>query len=170
MLKIANLPVRMNSSRMILFQAKTFTSLQPSLQLEEENIEDIIDSNLAHGKVTIWTRGDDCIHSGKQSRRVKKLLTKSNIEFQENIINDSSEQQIISYCLLMHTGYGNFPNIYFGEEHIGGLDDLKAYLQDSSEASRIIDQNGISLTSTTDEETQSQQSNSEYRCFEKMAI
>ena len=27
--------------------------------------------------------------------------------------------------LTIHSGYSSFPNIYFGEEHIGGLDDLK---------------------------------------------
>ena len=27
--------------------------------------------------------------------------------------------------LTIHTGYTSFPNIYFGEEHVGGLDDLK---------------------------------------------
>ena len=52
----------------------------------------------------------------------------------------------------MHTGYENFPNIYFGEEHMGGLDDLKAYLLDSAATNRIIDQNGIVLSATTDDE------------------
>jgi glutaredoxin len=53
----------------------------------------MIENNLAHGKVTIWTRGDDCVSSGKQSSRAKKLLTKNNIEFQENIIKDHSPEQ-----------------------------------------------------------------------------
>ena len=29
----------------------------------------------------------------------------------------------------MHTGYTNFPNIYYGEEHIGGHDDIKVLLE-----------------------------------------
>ena len=29
----------------------------------------------------------------------------------------------------MHTGYTSFPNIYYGEEHIGGHDDIKVLLE-----------------------------------------
>jgi len=70
----------------------------------------------------------------------------------------------------MHTGYESFPNIYFGEEHVGGLDDLKAYLMDPSATHRIIDQNGIILSSTTDDEVSLSQESSEYRFFEKQAL
>jgi hypothetical protein len=71
----------------------------------------------------------------------------------------------------MHTGYANFPNIYFGEEHLGGLDDLKAYLMDTNATNRIIGQNGIviSATTTTDDEAAVSQENSEYRFSEKYA-
>jgi hypothetical protein len=70
----------------------------------------------------------------------------------------------------MHTGYETFPNIYFGEEHVGGLDDLKAYLMDKTETNRIIGQNGIVLSITTDDEkTESQESN-EYRFSEKYSL
>ena len=31
-------------------------------------------------------------------------------------------------ALTIHTGYSKFPNIYFGEDHIGGLDDLQGLL------------------------------------------
>ena len=70
----------------------------------------------------------------------------------------------------MHTGYESFPNIYFGEEHLGGLDDLKAYLSDTTAANRIIDQNGIVLSATTDDETAVSQERSEYRFSEKFAL
>lgn len=56
----------------------------------------------------------------------------------------------------MHTGYGSFPNIYFGEEHVGGFDDLKAYLQDKAVANRIIGQNGIVLSATTSDDEQTE--------------
>ena len=60
----------------------------------------------------------------------------------------------VKYCLMMHTGYARFPNIYFGEEHIGGIDDLIAYLQDQQTTDWVLDKNGISAT-TSDEETTS---------------
>lgn len=102
----------------------------------EDRIEETVESKLAHGKVTLWTRGDSCATTGSTSKKVKKLLTKNNIEFQENIVGE--DQPTMSYNLMMHTGYANFPNIYFGEEHVGGFDDLKAFLQDESVANRII--------------------------------
>ena len=39
------------------------------------------------------------------------------------MINPWSDE--IKLGLTIHTGYSAFPNIYFGEEHVGGLDDLK---------------------------------------------
>jgi hypothetical protein len=70
----------------------------------------------------------------------------------------------------MHTGYETFPNIYFGEEHVGGLDDLKAYLMDKTETNRIIDQNGIVLSTTTDDETAVSQERREYRFSDKYSL
>ena len=74
----------------------------------------------------------------------------------------------MSYALLMHTGYANYPNIYFGEEHVGGIDDLKAYLSDPQVTNRIIGENGIvlSVTTTSDEEASE---GSYTRCFEKLS-
>ena len=95
----------------------------------EESIEDFIEKNLVHGKVTIWTRGEDCSVSGNMSSKAKRLLAKNNIEFEERQVNDK-DHSFASYCLMMHTGYGTYPNIFFGEEHIGGYDDLKAYMLD----------------------------------------
>ena len=92
-------------------------------------------------------------------------MVKNNIEYQENIISPS--QNVISYALMMHTGYANFPNIYFGEEHVGGIDDLKAYLSDPSVANRIIGENGIVLSVTTSDEEVSEDSYE--RCFETLA-
>jgi glutaredoxin len=135
------------------------------MQREGESLEEMIESNLAHGKVTLWTRGDGCNATGKTSMKAKKLLMKNNIEFQENVVG--TDQNVISYSLLMHTGYSSYPNIYFGEEHVGGIDDLKAYLSDTSVANRIIGENGIvlSVTTTDDEEA----SESYQRCFEKLS-
>ena len=34
----------------------------------------------------------------------------------------------ISVALAMDTGFGAYPNIYFGKEHIGGIDDIKGLM------------------------------------------
>ena len=87
MLKLTrNIPKRFNSCKSLL-QHRSYSSMQVSqMKLEEAVSEEAIESNLAHGKVTIWTRGDQCINTGKNSQKVKKLLIKNNIEYQENII------------------------------------------------------------------------------------
>ena len=95
---------------------------------------------------------------------MKKLLTKNNIEFQENIVDQ--DKKLMNYALLMHTGYSQFPNIYFGEEHIGGIDDLKAYLADPLVAERIIGENGIVLSVTSSDE---EHGDSYSRCYEKLS-
>lgn len=49
----------------------------------------------------------------------------------------------------MHTGFTQFPNIYFGGEHIGGIDDLKSHFMTKQHASRILRDNGIKINVTT---------------------
>ena len=54
---------------------------------------------------------------------------------------------MISGALAMDTGYLNYPNIYFGKTHIGGLDDLKSHLQIPHHLQKLKD----SLISSTDD-------------------
>jgi hypothetical protein len=37
-------------------------------------IEELVLSKLSHGKVVLWTLGDSCIHSGRQTHEAKSLL------------------------------------------------------------------------------------------------
>ena len=60
----------------------------------------------------------------------KEILLKNNIDFEEQVITTDTagpQQRLIKGALAMHSGYHHFPNIYFGREHIGGVDDLKSY-------------------------------------------
>jgi len=51
----------------------------------------------------------------------------------------------------MHTGYTQYPSIYVGEEHVGGVDDLKSHLLNEQSTLRLFRDNGIQQgTSTTD--------------------
>jgi glutaredoxin len=57
--------------------------------------------------------------------KVKYILDKYNIKYEEINVQDTPWSDSIKLALSMHTGYQSFPNIYFGHEHIGGLDDLQ---------------------------------------------
>lgn len=48
----------------------------------------------------------------------------------------------------MHSGYAYYPNIYFGQQHIGGFDDLHSHLACDKAASRVLNDNGIPTTSS----------------------
>lgn len=82
-------------------------------------------SQLAEGKVTIWTEGDNDIRSGRTSKKVKKILNKHQIPFTEVDITKLPWEECTAQGLHMHTGFETFPNIYLGTEHMGGLDDLQ---------------------------------------------
>ena len=102
-----------------------------------------------HGVVTVWTKNDIC----EQTLEVKKLLNESNIEFEEIRLDKeySGKQEFVSAALTLHSGYSGFPNIFFGEEHIGGLDDLKAHILDQKSVNRAIEANGITMSSATED-------------------
>ena len=83
------------------------------------------------GEVVLWTKGDSCTKSGRHSAKAKELLKKHAIEFREISLTEVSTPILnqITSALALDTGYLNFPNIYYGTTHIGGLDDLKSHLQ-----------------------------------------
>lgn len=43
----------------------------------------------------------------------------------------------------MHTGFSSFPNIYFGNEHVGGLDDLQSTFSIPGEMNKLLQRNEI---------------------------
>ena len=118
----------------------------------ETKLSNFIEDNLNHGVVTVWTKGDNCERTGRQTQQVKKLLLENNIEFEEIRLDQehSGKEQFISCALTLHSGYSGFPNIFFGQEHIGGLDDLKAHVLDQNSVNRAIQANGITLSSDTE--------------------
>ena len=61
------------------------------------------------------------------------------------------ERNLTKIALQLHTGYEQFPNIYFGHQHVGGLDDLKGYMQTAQGTFKICEDNDISseLTSSS---------------------
>lgn len=58
-------------------------------------------------------------------QRAKVLMDKKGIPFEEVDVTTNAELQTE---MVARTGRRTVPQIYFGEEHIGGYDDLVAYL------------------------------------------
>ena len=82
-------------------------------------IESNIINKLQHGKVMMWTHEES-----EQTQKTRDMLQRHGIIFEEEQVNDETQMS-----LVMHTGYSSFPNIYYGEEHIGGHDDVKVLLE-----------------------------------------
>ena len=78
------------------------------------------------------------------------MLEKFAIEFESVDVSHGGKE--LTLALQLHTGYSDLPNVYFGNEHVGGLDDLKSFLSDNATKFRLIDENGISITTETEEE------------------
>lgn len=57
---------------------------------------------------------------------------------------------MVRMALNLETGYTQFPNIYFGNEHIGGRDDLVGYLHSQNVFEKLMNENGIQPSSATD--------------------
>mgnify|MGYP000844834178 FL=1 len=66
----------------------------------------------------------------KKTVEAKNLLSHYQISYDEIQIDKMPQKMrgLIRGALAMDTGYKSYPNIYFGKEHIGGLDDLKSHL------------------------------------------
>ena len=49
----------------------------------------------------------------------------------------------------MHSKYNMFPSVYFGQEHVGGLDELQKILKNDSGLQGIIKRNNIQIKELT---------------------
>ena len=56
--------------------------------------------------------------------KVREILDRLNAKYDEINIRIRPDVDEITMGLLMLTGFNKFPNVYFGNEHIGGLEDL----------------------------------------------
>ena len=61
------------------------------------------------------------------------------------------EKSTIILALQMDTGYQQLPSIFFGEEHIGGIDDLRAYLSCDESIQHMVDKTGVTMTQSLTE-------------------
>lgn len=52
------------------------------------------------------------------------ILNTYNITYELIDLTTNKDKYAISCSLNIHTGYQSFPNVYFGQNHIGGYDDF----------------------------------------------
>ena len=55
----------------------------------------------------------------------KKLLKKLNLDFEEVLVDNDSK--IKNQMIILSKGRTTVPQIFFGENHVGGYDDLKRF-------------------------------------------
>ena len=58
----------------------------------------------------------------------KTLLKKLNLKFEEVLIDDNSKMK--KRMIELSDGRTSVPQIFFGENHVGGYDDLKRYYEE----------------------------------------
>lgn len=63
-----------------------------------------------------------------------------------------AKQDAVKMALSFDTGYAQFPNIYFGTEHLGGFDDLIGYMQNQNIFDELMYKNGIQTSVTENSE------------------
>ena len=113
---------------------------------EEQLVLKHVTSQLKRGKVVLFT-DDGTPKQMQETEKIKQMLIEKNIEFEEI----SKIDLMTKISLELHTGYVNLPNIYFGQDHIGGIDDLTGHLEHYEQAQHICEINGIYDSFTEDE-------------------
>ena len=58
----------------------------------------------------------------------KKLLKKLNIDFEEVLVDN--DPKIKNQMIKLSNGRVTVPQVFFGENHIGGYDDLKRFYEE----------------------------------------
>ena len=58
----------------------------------------------------------------------KTLLKKLNLKFEEVLVDNNSKTK--KKMIELSDGRTSVPQIFFGENHVGGYDDLKRYYQE----------------------------------------
>ena len=58
----------------------------------------------------------------------KTLLKKLNLKFEEILVDDNSKMK--KKMIELSDGRTSVPQIFFGENHVGGYDDLKRYYEE----------------------------------------
>ena len=89
----------------------------------------MLDKYLKDDRVTVWTKEDHYTKTG-DTKQVRELLGIYGFEYNVVSVNQFEGELRTTIILLLgyDTGFLNFPNVYFGRNHIGGIDDIKSHL------------------------------------------
>jgi glutaredoxin 3 len=69
----------------------------------------------------------------------KKLLKKLNLNFEEVLVDN--DPKIKSQMIKLSKGRTTVPQVFFGENHIGGYDDLKRFYNEGKLSLFLKDEN-----------------------------
>ena len=78
-------------------------------------------------RFVLWTNGDNCPETGTNTRLAKILLEANGKEYEEIRIPKGSNLST-NAMNNFDSADDEFPKIYISQEHLGGINDLKAYL------------------------------------------
>lgn len=93
---------------------------------------------MSNSMVNVWTAKNVV---SKDTNRVLRLLDLHEIQYRLIDISEfnASERDRIHCSLALDTGFNKLPNIYVGQDyHVGGIDDLKSYLQSPKTMQRLL--------------------------------
>ena len=86
-------------------QVRQFNSMSAeAVEESDQMITRFVTSQLKQGEVTIWTEGESSRLNGRQTLKVKKILTNHQIPFREIDISVSPWEECTAIGLEMHTG------------------------------------------------------------------
>lgn len=114
---------------------------------EKQFVSSYIHDRLHPNKVTLLTF-NATQKDVKMTQKITDLLQAKAIDYQiiDLAFIDKDERRNICVAIQLDTGYHQLPCIYFGDRHIGGIDDLKAYLSCDNSLKRIIEDSGVITT------------------------
>ncbi|ORY48322.1 glutaredoxin [Rhizoclosmatium globosum] len=83
--------------------------------------KELVETSIANNKVMVFSKS-----SCPYCRKAKALLQSYNVAFEAIEIDTREDGSEIQGYLLSKTGQRTVPNIFIGQKHIGGCDDLHA--------------------------------------------
>ena len=96
-------------------QAEQREHMESKLESEQETVSKFEENFLSQGKVKMFTCGTPNL------ARIKAIDVLDRIGVDYEVV-DMKRCEI--GAMQLHSGYTSLPSIYFGNEHIGGYDDL----------------------------------------------
>ena len=115
-------------------------------------VESFVETYLHEDKVTIFT-SNESRETTRATNKIIKMLKIQNIEHEVVCVSEHHDKDSLQCALSLHTGFYQYPNVYFGQKHIGGYDDLFSHFS-CQDALNILLEEVTNLSSSDDNESQ----------------